>query len=81
MDVMHAYEDTNAIRAWMGSQCSCFSVGGIWSLGLRYFIRRAAVYCRLLGRQARADRGISVRALFCPGAPWCGAATAQTAKI
>jgi len=32
----------NAIRAWMGSHCRCFSVGVIWSLGLRSFITRAA---------------------------------------
>src|SRR6218665_1756999 len=36
-------EILNAIRAWMGSQCSCLSIGVMWSLGLSSFIRRAAV--------------------------------------
>src|SRR6218665_1005035 len=46
-------EILNAIRAWMGSQCSCFSVGVMWSLGLRSLIRRAAVCIT-------EDRGCSV---------------------
>ena len=46
-------EILNAIRASMGSQCSCFSVGVMWSLGLRSFIRRAAV-C------STEDKGCSV---------------------
>src|SRR6218665_858879 len=46
-------EILNAIRAWMGSQCSCFSIGVMWSIGLRSFIRRAAV-C------STEDKGCSV---------------------
>jgi len=34
----------NAIEVQMGSQCSCCSVGMMWSLGLRSFNRRVAVY-------------------------------------
>ena len=58
MDVIHMYmrrENLNAIRAWMGSQCSCFCVGVMWSLGLRSFIGRAEVY-----RPTTEDKGCSV---------------------
>src|SRR6218665_979017 len=27
----------NAIRAWVGCQCSCFSIGVMWSLGTEIF--------------------------------------------
>src|SRR6218665_2765484 len=33
----------NAILARMVNQCSCFSVGVMWSLGLRSFVRFAVV--------------------------------------
>ena len=49
-------EILNEIRAWMGSQCSCFSVDVIWSLGLRSFIRRAAV-CRTEDKGCSVDEG------------------------
>ena len=49
-------EILNAIRAWMGSQCSCFSVGVMWSLGLRSFIRRAAV-CSTEDKGSSVDEG------------------------
>jgi len=41
MDVIHEEGDFECDTVWMGSQCSCFSVGV--TLGLRYFVRRARV--------------------------------------
>src|SRR6218665_2700303 len=49
-------EILNAIRASIGSQCSCSSVGVMWSLGLRSFIRRAAV-CSTEDKGCSVDEG------------------------
>src|SRR6218665_954404 len=49
-------EILNAIRASMGSQCSGFSVGVMWSLGLRSVIRRAAV-CSTEDKGCSVDEG------------------------
>ena len=48
------------------SQCSCVSVGVMWSLGLRSFIRRAAV-CRtedMPGSRRRPSRRLPTEANF-----------------
>jgi len=49
-------EILNEIRARMGSQCSCFSVGVMWSLGLRSFIRQVAV-CSAEDKGCSANEG------------------------
>ena len=33
MNWIHEEGDFDAIRTWMGSQLSCFSVGVMWSVG------------------------------------------------
>jgi len=50
----------NAIQAQMGSQCSGLSVGVMWYLGLRSFIRQAAV-CRTKDRGCSVDEERSER--------------------
>ena|SRR6218665_1193360 len=53
-------EILNAIWVWMGSHCSFFSVGMMWSLALRSFIRRAAV-CRTEVTGCSIDEGRTER--------------------
>ena len=57
MDVIHEegdFERDTGMDGNLGSQC--FSIGMMWSLGLRSFIRRAAV-CRTEDKDCSVEEG------------------------